>query len=143
MESYKTVIPEALKTSGRVLFNGKATGTGDEVGILPAKSDTVYIVAIATMGEATDLALTVKTADDGEGLNSAALTANIPIFVNDVKQAAAKSYTITPATGTFVVVFCVPTIIVPATKYIGLSFANSNALNILSAIAIEDTYYSG
>lgn len=143
MSSHNTVIPEVLKTSGGVLYNGKATGTADEVGILPAKSSVVYIVASVLMANAADLTLTVKTADDAAGTNTTALTANIPVFVNDVKQTEAKGYAVTAASGTFVVVFCVPTIIVPADKYVGLHFANSNAANILSAIAIEDTYYNG
>lgn len=143
MSSHNTVIPEVLKTSGRVLFNGKTTGTAAEVGILPAKVSAIYITAIVLMANAADLTLTVKTADDAAGTNTTALTDNVPVFVNDVKQTAAKGYAVTAASGTFVVVFCVPSILVPTDKYVGLHFANSNAANILSAIAIEDTYYNG
>lgn len=143
MSSHNTVIPEVIKTASRVLFNGQATDTADEVGILPAKSSVVYVTAIVLMANATDLTLTVKTADDAAGTGTTALADNVPIFVNDVKQTEAKEYAVTAASGTFVVVFCVPTILVPSGKYLGLHFANSNAANILSAIALEDTYYNG
>lgn len=143
MSAHSSIIPEVLKTSGRVLFNGKTTATADEVGILPAGSSTVYIVANVTMANAASLTLTVKTGDDADGTTATALTEDIPIFVNDTQQTAAKGYEITDDTGSFVVVFCVPTIIVPADKYICLTFANSNVANILSAIAYEDTYNNG
>ena len=143
MSSHRTVIPEVLKTDGRILFHAETTATGDEVGFLPAKSDVVYIVAVVTMGNAADLTLTVKTADDAAGTNTTALTENIAIYADDVRQTDAKAYAVTASTGDFTVVFCVPTILVPKDKYLGISYANSDAANILTVQCFEDTYHNG
>ena len=143
MSSHNTVVPEVLKTAGRQLFNGHTSDAAGEIGVEPAKSNVLYILVLVTMGNAADLVLTVKTADDAAGTNATALTENVPLFVNDVKQTAAKTHTVTAATGSFEVVFCVPTIIVPADKFIELEFPISNAANVVSAIVLEDTYYNG
>lgn len=136
-----TTIPEQLKTASRVLFNGQATGTGDVKGFLPSPGMGTCILALVTMGNAADLALTVKTADDVDGLNATALTRDVFVFKDDVRQTDAKTFTVDDASGIFTVAFCVPHSIVPEDKYLVLDFANSNAANILSAVAIEDTYY--
>lgn len=138
-----TMIPEKLKTAGRVLFNGKATGTGDIKGILPFASQAVIIVAAVTMAEATDLVLTVKTADDVDGAGAVALSSNIVIYKDDVRQANAKTLTISEDSAEVTVCFVVPSILVPDDKFLVLDFADSNAANILSSIAFEDTYYEG
>jgi len=138
-----TTIPEKLKTAGRVVFHGQVTGTGDTKGISLSPGNGVCIFAIVTMGDATDLTLTVKTADDADGAAAVALTRNVAIYKNDVRQADGKALTITEATGVFTVQFCVPSIVVPAGKYLVLDFGNSNDANILSAVMVEDTYYEG
>ena len=137
-----SIIPEKLKTAGRTLFNGKATGTGDAVGVKPtAGSQSLMIVCLVTMAEATNLVLSIVSGDDADGTTPVALTENVPIFLDDVRQADAKAHTIADDSGSFVVVFCVPSILIPAGKYMCLSFANSHATNILSAIAIDDAYH--
>ena len=136
-----STIPEKIKTLDRTLFNGTVTGTGDAKGVLPAGSNGISILCLVTMANAADLALTIVTADDADGTTPVALTENIPIFVNDARQTDAKSHTFTDADSSNTVVFCVPPILIPDGKYICLSFANSNDANILSAIALDDTYH--
>lgn len=134
-----STIPEEIKPS--ILFNGKVTGTGDAVGILPSGSNSVALQAIVTMGNAASLVLSVVTGDDADGTNPVAITANIPVYLDNVRQTDAKAHTITDDTGSFLVTFCVPSVLIPADKYICLSFADSNDANILSAIALNDVYY--
>ena len=137
-----TAIPEQLKTLDRVLFNGQVTGTGDVKGVKPTLgSNSVCILAIVTMANAADLALSIVTADDADGTTPVAIADNIPVFVNDVRQDDAKAHTFTDADSVNTVCFCVPSILIPAGKYLCLSFANSNDANILSALAIDDAYH--
>lgn len=139
--NYLSVIPEKLKTASRILFNGQVTGTGDAKGILPATGSNGLIVScIVTMANAADLALSIVTADDADGATPVAITENIPIFVDDVRQTDAKSYTETSASAVKTVIFCVPAVLIPEGKYLCLSFANSNDLNILSAQVFDDAY---
>jgi len=136
-----TVIPERLKTASRILFNGQVTGTGDAKGVLPATgSNGITFLCLVTMANAADLALSIVSADDADGTTPVAITENIPIFVDDVRQTDAKSYTEGSSSAVKTVVFCVPPIIIPAGKYICLSFANSNDANILSAVVLDDAY---
>lgn len=136
-----TVIPEQLKPS--TLFNGAVTGTGDAKGIEPTKgSQSVTLLCLVTMANAANLALSVVTADDADGTNPVAITENVPVFVDNVRESSdAKSYTVTDDTGSFQVAFCVPSILIPEGKFLCLSFANSNDLNILSAAAIDYQYH--
>lgn len=137
-----SVIPEKIKTASRVLFNGLVTGTGDAKGVLPATgSNGLIINCIVTMANAANLVLSVVTADDADGTTPVAITENIPIFKDDVRQTDAKALTIADDSGVFTVQFCVPPIIIPAGKYICLSFANSNDANILSAQVLDDSYH--
>jgi hypothetical protein len=137
-----SIIPEKIKTAGRTLFNGKATGTSDAVGVKPTTgSQSLMIVCLVTMANAADLVLSIVSGDDADGTNPVAITENIPIFLDDVRQTDAKTHTIADDSGSFVVVFCVPSILIPAGKYMCLSFADSNAANILSAIALDDSYH--
>lgn len=137
-----STIPEQLKTASRVLFNGQVTGTGDAKGVKPTKgSNSLSILCLVTMGNAANLALSIVSGDDADGTNPVAITENIPIFKDDVRQTDAKAFTVDDDTGVFTVVFNVPSILIPAGKYMCLSFANSNDANILSAIAIDDAYH--
>lgn len=132
-----SIIPEKIKTAGRILFHAAPTGTGAAVGILPVGANGITVFCTVTMANAADLALSIVTADDAAGTTPVAISANIPIFVDDVRQTDAKSYTETSASAVKTVVFCVPPVLVPTGKYICLSYANSNAANILSAVAME------
>ena len=140
---FLSIIPEKIKTAARTLFNGMVTGTADAVGVKPSGSNGIMIMCLITMANAADLVLSIVTADDAAGTTPVAIAENIPIFKDDVRQTDAKALTVGDASGSFVVVFCVPPILIPADKYICLSFANSNDLNILSAIALDDTYHEG
>jgi len=137
-----SMIPEQLKTAARVLFNGTVTGTGDAVGVKPTKgSNSLTFLCLCTMANAANLALSIVSGDDADGTNPVAVTENIPIFKDDVRQTDAKTFTVTDDSAVVVVVFNVPSILIPAGKYMCLSFANSNDANILSAIAIDDAYH--
>lgn len=136
-----SVIPEQLKTLDRALFNGIVTGTGDVKGFLPSGCNGVIILGIVTMANAADLTLSIVTADDADGTTPVAIAENIPIYVNDARQTDAKSYAFTDADSLNTIAFCIPPILIPTDKYVCLSFANSNDANILSAVALEDTYH--
>lgn len=127
-----------------ILANGVAGNVETFVGYLPTPGvDTISIVIPITMGNSTNMTITVKTADDTAGTNATALTANCPVYRNGVKQTAAKAVTETEATGDFFHVIEVPAILVPTDKYIGVYADAGSASNKYTAVAIEDTYYKG
>lgn len=136
-----SVIPEKIKTASRTLFNGQVTGTGDAKGVKPSGSNGIMLMCLITMANAADLVLSIVTGDDADGTNPVALAGNVPIYKDDVRQTDGTSLTVADDTGSFVVVFCIPPILIPEDKYVCLSFANSNDANILSAIALDDTYH--
>ena len=137
-----SVIPEKIKTASRTLFNGQVTGTGDAKGVLPATgSNGISIMCLITMANAANLVLSIVTGDDADGTNPVAIADNIPIFKDDVRQTDGTGLTVADDSGSFVVVFNIPPVLIPADKYICLSFANSNDANILSAIALDDSYH--
>lgn len=136
-----SIVLEKIKASA--LFHAAGTGAADYKGLKPVGSNGVVLLALVTMANAADLALSVVSADDADGLNPVAITENVPIFVDNVRESAdAKSYTITAATGTFLVAFCVPAVLIPAGKYLCLSNGVSHADNVLSAIALNDAYHT-
>ena len=96
---------------------------------------------IVTMGNAADLVLTAKTADDAAGTNAAALAADVPIFKDGIAQTAAKALTVGDATGNYIVDFVIDPAIIPAGKYVGMSYANSHASNLMCCLLIEDAVY--
>lgn len=127
-----------------VLQHATAGNVTTFVGYAPtAGVKTVSLFVIATMGNATDMTITVKTADDSSGTNAAVLTEVVPLYKDGAKQTSAKAFTEGAATGTYVYVFEVPAIIIPASKYLGVYADAGSASNKYTAIAIEDTYYKG
>lgn len=136
-----SVIGEQIKTAARTLFNGMVTGTGDAKGVKPSGTNGLALMCLVTMANAANLVLSVVTADDADGTNPVAIANNIPIFLDDVRQDDAKTLTIADDTGSFTAIFCIPPLLIPADKYICLSFANSNDANILSAVALDDVYH--
>ena len=137
----RSVIPQEILPYS--LLEPQIGGAGDQAYILPTGSRTIYVVAHVVMGDNADVVLVPKTSDDATGTNAAVLAANVPIWVNRVRESSdAKNYTISPNTGTFVVVFAIPANIVPEGKYVGLSVAANNNGNLLSAIAYVDPIYS-
>lgn len=96
---------------------------------------------IVTMGNAADLVLTPKTSDDATGTNATAITDDVAIFKDGVAQTAAKALTVGDATGNYIVDFVIDPAIIPAGKYIGMSYANSDIGNIMTCLLIEDAAY--
>ena len=96
------------------------------------------IRAIAKMGNAADLVLSLKSSDDATGTNAADYPVNVPIYVDGVKQADAKAVTIDDATGNFIVDVCIDPLTIPAGKFVGLAYANSNAGNLVTTMIVED-----
>lgn len=142
----KGTFTENFKFPGaQVLNHGTAGNDTTYVGYLPAGGNqTITIVVPITMGNAADETITVKTADDAAGTNPTALTANVVIYKDGVRQTDAKAFTETAATGTFVYSFEVPASLVPGGKYIGVVQSEAgSASSKYSAIAIETPYYKG
>jgi hypothetical protein len=136
----KVYIPENFRS--RVLLVPQATGTGAQAYLKPTGAvNAITIRAIATMGNATDLVLSLKYADDATGTNATDYPVDVPVYVGGVRQTDAKAYTIGAATGNFIVDFCVDPATVPAGKYVGLSYGDSNAANLLAAEFVEDSAF--
>lgn len=126
----------------RVVMAVQTTALAADDYLLPSPGGKSQILrCIVTMGDATDLVLTPKTADDATGTNAAALAADVPIFKDGVAQTAAKALTVGDATGNFIVDFVIDPAIIPAGKYIGMSYANSHASNLMTCLLIEDAAY--
>jgi len=135
-----SVVSEKIK--GSLLFNGQVTGTSDAKGIKPAGSNGVVILALVTMANAANLVLNLVTGDDADATNPVDLAGNVPIFVDNVRQSSdGITHTIEDDTGTFLVAFAVPSILIPEGKYLCLDFDDSNDANILSAVALDDVYH--
>lgn len=139
----------AEKFDSVVLQHATTGDGGGFVGYKPAYGvRNISLVCIVEMGNAADMTITVKTADDASGTNATALTVNVPLWKATsgsaaVRQTDAKAFTETAATGTFIYTFEIPAGIVPETKYIGVYSNTGNAANVYSAIVFEDTYYKG
>lgn len=126
----------------RVVMALQTTALAADDYLLPSPGAKSQILrCIVTMGNATDLVLTPKTADDAAGTNATGLAENVPIFKDGVAQTAAKALTIGDANGNFIVDFVIDPAIIPAGKYIGMSYANSNAGNLMTCLLIEDAAY--
>lgn len=126
----------------RALMALQTTAAAADDYLLPtggAKSQVIR--CMVTMGNAADLVLTPKTADDATGTNAAAIAENVEIYVDGERQTAAKAYTVADATGNFIVDFVIPPQLVPDGKYVGMSYGNSNAANLMCAMLIEDVAY--
>lgn len=126
----------------RPLMALQTTAAGADDYLLPTPGAKSQILrCMVTMGDATDLVLTPKTADNATGTNAAALSADVAIYKDGVRQTAAKALTVGDATGNFIVDFVIPPQIIPDGKYIGMSYGNSHASNLMCAMLIEDVAY--
>lgn len=126
----------------RVVMALQTTATAADDYVLPtAGSSLATLRCLVTMGNAADLVLTPKTADDAAGTNAAELASNIPIFVNGVRQTDAKAATVSDATGNFIVDFLIDPKLIPSSKYVGMSYGNSNAANLMCCEIIESVAY--
>lgn len=134
----------AEKFKGTILHNGVAGNVETFVGFLPtAGVNMISFLIPVTMGNSTDLNITIKTADDSSGTNATALSENCPVYRAGVKQTAAKAITESEATGSFLHVIEVKANLIPAGKYIGAYCDAGSASNKFGVTALEDTYYKG
>jgi len=133
----------AERYRSRVVLAPQATGTGTQAYLAPTPGGMgITLRSIAKMGNAADLVLSLKYADDASGTNATDYPVNVPIYVNGARQTSdAKACTIGDATGNFIVDFCVDPATVPDDKYVGISYGNSNASNLLAVEMIEDAPY--
>lgn len=126
----------------RVLHEAQGTSTSAAKYLAPTPGVMgVTIRAIVKMGNAADLALSLKYADDTSGTSSADYPINVPIFVNGERKDDGKSYTIKDESGNFIVDFCIDPATIPDGKTIGLSYGNSHDSNLLTSLLIEDVAY--
>lgn len=131
------------KFKKRVMLGLQATGTGSAAYAAPtAGTNAIVIEAIATMGNAADLALTLNYADDASGTNATAYPVNVVVYKNGVRQTDAKAFTVGDATGSHFVEFVIDPATVPAGKFVGLAYANSNAANFVTTRIVEEVSYS-
>ena len=93
------------------------------------------------MANAADLALSLKYADDTGGTGATAYPVDVPVYKDGVRQADAKAFTVDDDAGNFIVDFCIDPATIPDGKFVGLSYANSNAANLLAVELIEDVAY--
>lgn len=132
VEYFRTRVALALQT----------TASGSEGYVLPTPgASKITVRAIVTMGNAADLELTMKYADDASGTNATAFD-DIPLYVNGVRQETdSEAYTVEDATGNFIIDWVVDPTLIDDDKYIGLSYADSNAANLVCCEIIEDVAY--
>jgi len=116
-------------------------------GILPANGVAVInVLCWVYLDNAADCVLNVATADDAAGTNTTALTENVPIWIQGVKQTAAKAVTfLSTLTADTYHSACiqVPANLVPADKYLITYLTAGNANNLVTAIAVNEDYYKG
>jgi hypothetical protein len=87
------------------------------------------------------LVLTLKYADDASGTNATAFV-DVPQYVNGVRQTTdSEVCTIGDASGNFIVDWVINPGLIPAGKYLGMSYGNSNAANLMCALMVEDVAY--
>lgn len=126
----------------RVVMALQTTALAADDYVLPTPgASKITMRVLATMGNAADLTLTMKYADDAAGTNATAF-ADVPVYINGVRQAAdSEVAVVTAATGNFIVDWIVDPTLIPDGKYIGMSFANSDAGNLMCCEIIEDVAY--
>lgn len=126
----------------RILIGAQGTGTAGGGYLAPTPCvNAITVRAIINIGNAADLELTLKSADDTTGTNAVNFT-NVPIFINGVRQAGyGNTVTITQNSGIALIDFEVMPGQVPEGKTIGLTFGVSNAENLITAELLEDAAY--
>jgi hypothetical protein len=132
-----TFIAEGTKTT--VLTGPTDTAVAKEayMDVTPG-SMSVNCRAVATMADAADMIITLKTADDATGTGAADFATPVPLYVDGVRLDNAITYTVADDTGNFVIDFCVDPGLIPENKYIGLHVAASNVANTVCTTAIEN-----
>lgn len=137
--SSHTFISENTKST--VLIAPSATGSAQEAYLDPdVGSMGCNLRAIVTMGNAADLVLTLKFADDATGTTATDFPIVVPIYVDGVREAAdAITYTVGEDTGDFIVDFCIDPGLIPDGKFVGLHQGSSNAASFITTLAIENS----
>ena len=126
----------------RFILALQTTASGTQAYLRPTGGvKSVILRCLVTMGNAADLVLSLKYADDASGTNAAAFAAASPINVDGAAVTAAKTYTVSASSGNFFVDFIVDPALIPEGKYVGISYANSNSGNLLAVEMIEDIAY--
>lgn len=96
---------------------------------------------IVKKGNASDLVLKLKYADDATGTNAADYPVDVRISINGLPFTSGKDATVSGAAGNSIIDFCVDPATIPQGKLVGLSFDISNASTLLSAELVEDVAY--
>lgn len=138
-----TKIPERFRS--RVVMPPQTTANAADDYLLPTPGAMgITLRCIAKIGHATDLVLSLKSSDDATGTTTAAYPVDVPIYVNGVRKADGKAYTVpkkVDADIAYIVDFCIDPATVPEGKYVGIAYAASNAANLLAVEMIEDVAY--
>lgn len=135
-----TTITEKFRS--RVLVNGQDTSAAVQSYLQPtAGAKGITFRVIAKMGNAADLALSLKYADNISGTNATDYPVTVPIYKNGARQTDAKAFTISDDSGNVIVDFCVDPATVPDGKFVGISSAISNLANLITVEMIEDVAY--
>lgn len=125
----------------RVLIAPTATGAAGGGYLTPTSGiNAITVRAVVNMGNSADLELSLKSADDAIGTNAVDFE-DVPIFVDGIRQPNGHGYKVSEDSGSTIVDFLIQPGQIPSGETIGLSFALSNAANLISAEIIEDTIY--
>lgn len=126
----------------RVVMALQTTAAAADDYVLPTPgASKITMRVIATMGNAADLTLTLKYADDAAGTGATAF-ADVPLYVNGVRQATdSEVYKIEDTSANFIIDWVVDPGLIPAGKYIGMAAAQSDAGNLICCEIIEDVAY--
>ena len=134
------IIP--MKFRSRVLLAPQTTTSAAQAYAAPSGGvKAINIRATVLMGHTADLVLSLKYADDAAGTGATAFPVDVDIYKDGVRQTAAKTLTVGDAAGNFIVDFCVDPATIPDGKLVGLSYADSNAGNLVTTMIIEDVAY--
>ena len=133
-----TFIAEATKSTVLVPPSTTAAAHEGYVDITPGTMG-VNLRAVVAMGNAANLLLELKSADDAIGTNAVAFAVDVPLFVDGVRQTDGKSHEIIDPTGNFIVDFCVDPGLIPDGKFVGIATGASNAATLVATTAIENS----
>lgn len=135
-----TTISERYRS--RVLINAADTSAAVQAYLAPTPGvKGITLRVIAKMGNAADLALSLKCADNTSGTNATNYPTDVPIYKSGQRQTDAKTFTISDDSGNVIVDFCIDPGTVPNGKLVGISSAISNAANLITVEMIEDIAY--
>ena len=126
----------------RIILAAQPTDTAAQAYLKPTPAvNGLTFRALVTKGNAAALTLTLKYADNETGTNAKDYPVIVPIYINGARQADGKTATVSGASGNSIVDFCVDPSTIPDGKFVGLSYAASNAATLLAAELIEDVAY--